>query len=266
MDVRKCLAQAEIRKLPGKDRILVALDVSNTKAAIALFEPLAPHVGGGKIGLELHHTMTAEILTPESEEEAILNLRDQRSLYRTLRGRAFWDGKFDDISATVGAAAAVVGKRLQMSLFNVHASAGIEAMMAAVRNKGDSMVLAVTVLTSREENDANITFNEPVKAKVIEFAREAVLAGVDGIVCSPQELAIIRSRPELADLITVVPGTRSAGVAANDQKRVMTPKEAIIAGADFLVAGRQLKDAASPVEAVKALIAEIEEGLAARAK
>ncbi len=256
--------------LSAKDRIIFPLDVSSSREALELVKELADHVGVFKIGLELHHAMTAEVLATEDVDQAIVHLRVQRELYHLFGcgswGSGFWDGKFDDIPNTVGAAASVVGQRLQMRMFNVHASCGIDAMMAAVKRKGCSLALAVTVLTSREENDGNLTFNAPTKAKVLQFAREAKLAGMDGIVCSPQELAVIRKRPELSGLLTVVPGIQAEWTAANDQKRVMTPAEAVKAGADFIVVGRSIRDFpekfSGPAEAADAIAEQIENALA----
>src|SRR3989344_6465906 len=177
-----------------KDRIIVALDVDSLDKAEVLVKRLSPHIGFSKVGLEL--------LTAEGAPRVVNSIQ-------TLGGLVFYDGKFDDIPNTVAGAAKAVAK-MGVKMFNVHASAGIDAMMAAVANKGESLVLAVTVLTSREENDANLTFGGPTKARVLQFAREAKLAGCDGIVCSPQELKLIRSRKELNGLLTVVPGIRSS--------------------------------------------------------
>ncbi|OGY41852.1 MAG: orotidine 5'-phosphate decarboxylase [Candidatus Buchananbacteria bacterium RBG_13_39_9] len=229
----------------GKERIIVALDVPSLAKAGDLVEKLAPHVGFFKVGLEL--------ITAEGAPQVVKFVQERG-------GKVFFDGKFDDIPNTVGAASKVVSG-LGVNMFNVHASCGIDSMFAAVDNRGSSLVLAVTVLTSFEENDGNLCFGGPTKAKVLEFARWAKLAGVDGIICSPQELKLLRSRRELKGLITVIPGTRSAGVAVGDQKRVMTPGEAVIDGADYLVAGRQVTkpEVGDPVEAAIKLGQEIEQ-------
>jgi len=224
-----------------KDRIIVALDVDSLDKAEVLVKRLSPHIGFSKVGLEL--------LTAEGAPRVVNSIQ-------TLGGLVFYDGKFDDIPNTVAGAAKAVAK-MGVKMFNVHASAGIDAMMAAVANKGESLVLAVTVLTSREENDANLTFGGPTKARVLQFAREAKLAGCDGIVCSPQELKLIRSRKELNGLLTVVPGIRSSDAPADDQKRTMSAGEAIKAGADYLVIGRPITAAADPVEAAKKIAEEI---------
>ena len=236
--------------LDPRNQIIVALDVPTLREAHLLAEQLTGHVGGFKVGLEL--------LTSEGAPEVV------RELLRF--GLLFYDGKFDDIPNTVSGASKAVAN-MGVWMFNVHASAGIDVMFAAVDNKGSAMVTAVTVLTSREENDAHTTFHSPTKAKVLQMAREAVLAGCDGIVCSPQELPLIKSRRELKRLLTVVPGVRPLWASPGDQKRVMTPGEAVKAGADYLVIGRPITkppvEIGGPVEAVQKILEEITAAMAA---
>lgn len=179
----------------------------------------------------------------------------------------FLDGKFDDIPNTVGEAAAAASG-LGVAMFNVHASAGVEAMMAAVQNKGASQVLAVTVLTSLEENNAHLIFGAPSKAKVLQLARDAKIAGVDGIICSPQELELLGKQKELAGLLKVTPGVRPEWAAAGDQKRIMTPGDAIVAGATALVIGRPItkppQEVGTPADAARRIADEITEALERR--
>jgi orotidine-5'-phosphate decarboxylase len=215
----------------GKNRIIVALDVPSLDKAGELVKNLAPHVGLFKVGLEL--------ITAEGAPQVVKFIQEKG-------GKVFYDGKFDDIPNTVGAASKVVSG-LGVDMFNVHASCSIDAMMAAVKNRGQSQVLAVTVLTSFEENDGNLCFGGPTKAKVLEFARWAKLAGVQGIICSPQELSLLKARAELKGLIFVTPGVRPAGASVGDQKRVMTPGEAVKAGVDYLVIGRPITKPEAPI-------------------
>lgn len=243
-----------------KDRIIVALDVNSIDKAFPLVGELYRYVGGFKIGLEFITTMLAEMIAVTGPREAEFRLAQARDLFRTITGKVFWDGKWDDIPNTVGGAAKALEK-LQVKMFNVHASAGIDAMAEAVMNKGQSLVLAVTVLTSREENDGNQTFGGPTKAKVLQFAREAMLAGCDGVVCSPQELALLGKRHELRGLLKVTPGIRAIDAPADDQKRTMTATEAIKAGADYLVIGRPITNAKDPVSAASQFANEIAEAL-----
>lgn len=145
-------------------------------------------------------------------------------------------------------------------------------MKAAVENKGESKVLAVTVLTSLSEEDAHLIYGEPSKAKVIEFARWAKIAGVDGLICSPKELGVLGKCEEFDDLLKVTPGIRPAWSGKEDQKRVNTPAEAIKAGADYLVIGRPITKVpgtellATPPDAAKKIAEEIEQALKEKKK
>ena len=228
-----------------KEKIIVALDVSSLERVESLVRELAPLVGCFKVGLQL--------LTSVGAPEAVKFLH-------TLGGKVFLDGKFDDIPNTVGEAA-VAASRLGVAMFNVHASAGVEAMMAAVQNKGNALVLAVTVLTSLGESDAHLIFGAPSKTKVLQLARDSKIAGVDGIICSPQELELLGKQRELDGLLKITPGVRPEWAAAGDQKRIMTPAEAIKAGATALVIGRPITkpptEIGSPVNAVKRIAEEI---------
>lgn len=228
-----------------KDRIIVALDVNDLDEVESLVRELAPHVGYFKVGLQLLTSVGA----PKVVE-----------FLHSLNGRVFLDGKFDDIPNTVGEAAQAVSL-LGVAMFNVHASAGIEAMMAAVHHKRNSCVLAVTVLTSLEENNAHLIFGAPSKAKVLQLARDAKLAGVDGIICSPQELELLAKQKELGEFLKVTPGVRPEWAAVGDQKRVMTPGDAIAAGATALVIGRPItkppKEVGGPADAAQRIAEEI---------
>lgn len=228
-----------------ENKIIVALDVNSPERARQLIEELAPHVGYFKIGLEL--------ITAVGGPEVVRFVRESG-------GRVFYDGKFNDIPNTVGGAAKAAAN-LNVGMFNVHASAGVEAMMAAVANKERSLVLAVTVLTSLDENNAHLIFGAPSKIKVLQFARDAKIAGCDGIICSPQELELLGKQQEFDNLLKVTPGVRPEWAAVGDQKRVMTPGEAIRAGAHFLVIGRPITkpptEIGSPAEAARRIAEEI---------
>ncbi|MBU4216497.1 orotidine-5'-phosphate decarboxylase [Candidatus Parcubacteria bacterium] len=161
------------------------------------------------------------------------------------------DAKFHDIPNTVKNR---VKKHIfyKPSLITVHASGGVAMMRAAVEAAGDSKILAVTVLTSLNEEECNINYGMPVKAKVLQFARNAVLAGVYGIVCSPMELKFLSQFPELNKLKKVTPGIRPKWHLDpnDDQSRITTPYDAVKMGADYLVIGRPITMATNPVEAV----------------
>ena len=246
-----------MQALQPKDRIIVALDVDSVNKAIGLVEKLHDYVGYFKIGLELITTMLVELITAETDEEAVLKLGKIRQLFRLLGGNVFWDGKFDDIPNTVGGAVKALAK-LNLKMFNAHASPGIDTMLAASANKGGMLALAVTVLTSLEENDAYLSFGAPSKAKVLQFARNAKLAGFDGIVCSPLELTLLKKRKELTGFLKVTPGIRDKDSPPDDQNRTMTAFEAFVAGADLAVIGRPITSAPDPVDAAKRFAVQID--------
>jgi len=231
--------------MEAKDRIIVALDVNSLDKVNVLVESLSPYVRCFKVGLEL--------ITSIGGPQVV-------SFVHSLGGKVFYDGKFDDIPNTIGGATKAVSG-LGVEMFNIHASAGIEAMRCAVANKGRSLLLAVTVLTSLEENNAHLIFGAPSKAKVLQLARDAKIARCDGVICSPQELEFLGQQEELNTLLKVTPGVRPKWAAANDQKRIMTPAEAIKAGATALVIGRPITspsaEVGTPVNAVKKIIEEI---------
>lgn len=184
-----------------------------------------------------------------------------RSAIKTMKeagAQLVWDDvKLHDTPNTVGLRAEKC-KNSGADIMTVHASGGIEMMMAAVQ-KGPATILAITILTSIPEEE----LTEPLKARVLYLARMAKLAGVHGIVCSAQEVGMLSKRPELNGLEFVVPGIRSAGKDAGDQKRIGTPGATIKAGATRLVIGRQLTDSKDPVAELDRIEAEIAAALAA---
>lgn len=231
-----------------KDRIIVALDVDNLAAAKTLVQDLAPYVGCFKVGLEL---LTA-VGAPQVVE-----------FIHGLGGKIFFDGKFNDIPNTVGQAAKAVAN-LGVKIFNLHAASGLEAMKQAVANKKNSLVLAVTVLTSLNDENSKKIFGAVSQEKVLDFALQAKNAGCDGIVCSPQELKLFYQKEEFKDFLRVTPGVRPKWADTCDQQRIMTPQEAIKLGASFLVIGRPItkppKEIGTPIEAAKRIIEEIRRG------
>lgn len=231
--------------MEAKDRIIVALDVDSLDKAKSLIESLAPHVGCFKIGLEL---LTA-VGAPKVVE-----------FIHSLGGQVFYDGKFNDIPNTVGGAAKAVAE-LNVKMFNVHASAGRKSIEQAVVNKGNSLVLGVTVLTSIDETECVSIFGDKPGPKILQFAQILLEAGADGIICSPQELKLLGKKKELGSLLKVTPGIRSKWAAIDDQKRIMTPAEAIKAGATALVIGRQITkpplEIGAPADAAKKIAEEI---------
>ena len=242
--------------MTGRDRICAALDVVDPASARELAGKLAGHVGWLKVGLELFVAHGAAAL----EAVAPFGLP------------IFLDLKLHDIPQTVEAAARGAG-RLGAGLVTCHASGG-PAMVAACKKgllagaaaagKPPPKLLAVTVLTSLDEAAlAQIGFSGTTAEVVQRLARLAIDAGADGLVCSPHEVGSLRTALGAAPLL-VVPGIRLAtsSAAGDDQKRVGTPGATVNAGADLLVIGRPLRDAADPAAAADAIAAEIDRATA----
>ncbi|MCU0889421.1 MAG: orotidine-5'-phosphate decarboxylase [Rubritepida sp.] len=227
-----------------EDRLILALDLPDRAAALAM----AARVGGAaavlKLGLEL---FTAE------GPPALAAL--------TARAPVFLDLKLHDIPNTVaGAVRSLLPQRPAM--LTLHATGGA-AMIAAARaaaeaaGTGRPLLLAVTVLTSMDGAALAATgVPEAPRAQVLRLARLAMEAGADGLVCSPQEVAPIRDALGEGPCL-VVPGIRPAGSAAGDQARTATPGQAVADGADWIVVGRPITAAADPAAAARAIIAEL---------
>lgn len=245
--------------MEARERIILPLDVDSVPKAIGLVKQLVLYVGPFKIGLEFIYSMLASLLVKDGVE-AVGNLNQIRELFWLLGSQEFLDGKLADIPNTVGGASLAIS-RMGPKMFNVHASAGRDAVAKAVANKGQSLVLGVTVLTSIAEKECESIFGEKPSPKVLQFAKMLAEVGADGIICSPQELELLGQQSELKKLLKVTPGVRPLWAAVGDQKRVMTPGEAIKAGADYLVIGRPITqpppEIGGPVEAAKKIAEEI---------
>lgn len=230
---------------PGKEKLIFALDVDSIAKTTPYVEALAHHVGCFKVGLELIMAAGAPQIV--------------QHIHR-LGGHIFLDTKLNDIPNTVGQAARAISS-LGVQMFNVHANAGKDSIRAAVENKGNSLVLVVTVLTSIEDSECERLFGTIAQNKVLQFAHDAKDAGADGIVCSARELEIIAQVPELKGLLKVTPGIRPSWAESNDQKRTLTPAEAVRAGATHLVIGRPISNPprgiGNPVDAAKNIANEI---------
>jgi orotidine-5'-phosphate decarboxylase len=230
----------------AKDRVIVALDTPSLEKALIWAKDLAPLVGYFKVGLEL--------LTAHGAPTVV------RELHK-VGARIFFDGKFNDIPNTISGAVAAVSK-LGVEMFDVHASIGKEAMKAAAAQKGKSKALAVTILTSLDDDASRKIFGAAAEQKVLQFALEAAECGMDGIVCSPKELHLFQSQPTLASLWKVTPGVRPTWAVTDDQKRHLTPGDAIAQGATHLVIGRPITEppaqVGGPVEAAKRILDELE--------
>ncbi len=232
-----------------RQRLIVALDLADPARARTLATLLAPEVGMFKVGKQLFVNAGPDVVR----------------MIHDLGGEVFLDLKFHDIPDTV-AAAAVEVTRLGVRLFNVHASGGLEMMRqtaAAVEEvcgKEDlrrPSVLGVTVLTSLDGADLEaLGIPGGVPAQVARLAETAQEAGLAGVVCSAREVPDVR-RACGESFMLVTPGIRPAGQQAGDQKRVMTPGDAVRAGIDFIVVGRPITRADDPVAAARSVVADM---------
>lgn len=232
-----------------KNKIIIPLDVDTEEKAVELVTKLKDHVGAFKVGLELINTVGFGIFDKIKAAGA---------------KKIFYDCKFCDIPNTVkGASLGATTNGVWM--FNVHALGGFDMMKAAkdaaVAKSQEldiptPLVIAVTILTSINNEVLNsIGVVKDVKEEVASLAKLAKSAGMDGVVCSPHEISIIREACG-EDFVIVTPGVRPKGSAIGDQKRVMTPLEAVNAGSDYIVVGRPITKAEDPIKAANNLFIE----------
>jgi orotidine-5'-phosphate decarboxylase len=222
-----------------RDRLIVALDVPSLEAAQAMVARLGDSVSFYKIGYQL----------------AFAGGLDYAPKLVQSGKRVFLDLKLHDIGNTVAAGVKSIC-RLGASFLTVHAFP--QVMQAAVDAREDGLrILAVTVLTSLNDSDlAKAGYAATVRELALLRAEQACEIGVDGLVCSPEEVSALRGAIK-NKLVLVTPGVRPAGAASGDQKRVATPGDAINAGADYLVVGRPIIGASDPKAAADAIVAEI---------
>jgi orotidine-5'-phosphate decarboxylase len=227
-----------------RSSLIVALDVPDRNAALNAVKQLSGHVGFFKIGLEL---FTSE--GPRLVEEI-----------RDLGEKIFLDLKLHDIPNTVkGGVRSVCALGVQM--LTVHASGGPKMLEAACQEAQASsippLILAVTALTSLSDADVqNLGVTGTAEQWVENLARIACNSGIRGIVASAKELPMLRAKFQ-DKLQCVIPGIRPAGAALQDQSRAVTPGEAILAGANYIVVGRPILQAPDPAAAADAIVAEI---------
>jgi len=230
------------------EKIIVALDVSNKEEALSLVRQLKD-TNIFKVGLQL--------FTVEGPS-LVKNLQD-------LGKKIFLDLKFHDIPNTVSGAVRS-GVRMGVHMMTLHASGGKEMMTNAVRAAKEEaeslginppLLLAVTVLTSlKDEQLKDIGIGAELKSQVLNLASMAFQSGIKGIVCSPQEIDAIKKTFK-KDLAVVAPGIRPKWAAAQDQKRILTPAQAVQKGADYLVIGRPITKAPSPHDAFLRILDEL---------
>ena len=229
--------------------IIAALDVPNVEAALKLANQIAPAVGAFKIGGELFTAAGPDI---------VRRIRDTGAA-------VFLDLKFHDIPNTVARAVASA-TRLDVQMLTIHTSGGLEMMRAAEKSALDTakllgsqppLILGVTVLTSsNNETLAEIGCGPDVGAQVERLASLAVKAGLRGLVCSPLEIVALRKiLPAHVQLVT--PGIRTGAEKADDQKRTLSPCEAMAAGANWLVIGRPIYAAENPRAAAEKILGDL---------
>ena len=215
--------------MAARSHIIVALDVDSPEEARRLVARLGGQIGFYKVGMELYAAAGMDFV---------------RELLAQGK-RVFLDQKYYDIGETVKRAVRVAA-RSGVHLLTVHGSS--QVMRAAREGRGDApmKLLAVTVLTSFDQQDlADLGYDCPLADLVSLRVRKAMEAGVDGLVCSPLDAAAVRAQAG-PQAILVTPGVRSVTAVHGDQKRVATPAEAIRAGADYVVIGRQITRAPDP--------------------
>jgi orotidine-5'-phosphate decarboxylase len=237
--------------MTARDRIVLALDVDDDQEALGIVAEFKETVGMFKVGHQLFTAYGPDIV------RRIIN----------QGGRVFLDLKYHDIPNTVAKASAEAVK-LGVSIFNVHSLGGLDMMRAAAESASETagklnspppIVLAVTVLTSMEEKNLRkeLKITRSLQREVAHLARLAQRAGMHGVVASPQEIKMLR-RSVRGAFIILTPGVRPAWSGLDDQKRVMTPGDAVAAGADYIVVGRPVLKAPDRREAVKQILEEIE--------
>lgn len=240
-----------------KDKIILALDVDSEKDVIGLVSMLKDYVGYFKIGLGFLNNI--------AHPNELLNR------VKNEGGRIFYDCKLHDIPNTVAAATRGITKK-DIQMFSIHTSGGLDMMRASVEaTKSEALklsslrpiVLGVTILTSISKEEMNTQLRIPGNTEeyVSEMAKLADMAGIDGIIASPHEIETIKNSIS-RDMLIVTPGIRPLWASLNDQKRAMSPSEAISKGATHIVIGRPIinppKSIGTPIDAIKNIIKEIE--------
>lgn len=234
--------------MPVNERLIVALDLPERDDALRMVELLMPEVTRFKVGLELFYSAGMQIV---------------RDIHRA-GASVFLDLKLHDIPNTVVGAARSLGKA-GVWMTNLHASGGPVMMRAARQALPDTLLLAVTVLTSLDQETVEPLWGtqRSIEDTVCLWARDAQEQGLDGIVCSPREICRVREAVG-QDFLLVTPGIRPMGTGHHDQRRVTTVRQALDNGADYLVVGRPITDSTDPADAARMVIAEMREGVRGR--
>ena len=235
-----------------KSQIIIALDVETADEARKIIDELGEMVGAFKIGLQLFTSAGASFVRETVEKG----------------NKVFLDVKFHDIPNTVAKASIEVA-RLGVWMFNVHALGGSEMLRRTVEavteicekeNLDKPKIIGVTILTSaNQETLHEIGVEKEISRQVLDLARLSAKCGLDGVVASPHETSLIRQTIESRDFLIVTPGIRTSFATNDDQKRVMTAKEAVLQGSNYLVVGRAVLQSADKLKAVKSILTEIQD-------
>ena len=229
-----------------KNPIILAVDVNSLKIAKSLVSDLKDYIGGVKLGMEFFNSFG-----PKGVKEI-----------SNFGVPIFLDLKLHDIPITVYKTVKSL-MDLNVAIINVHSSGGKDMMEAAARARNEhkdssTKIIAVTVLTSLDDQDLNeIGFINESQDLVLKLAKLTKESGLDGIVCSAKEIALIKNNIG-KDFTLVVPGIRLNNENLNDQKRVMSPGDAIKEGADLLVIGRPITDSQSPIDTINEILNQID--------
>ncbi|WP_417804944.1 orotidine-5'-phosphate decarboxylase [Thalassospira lucentensis] len=237
------------QQISPNDRIFCAIDTTDLDHAIDLASKLSGVIGGAKLGKEFFAAHGPQGVQAVAK----------------VGMPVFLDVKYHDIPNTVAGAIRAVTP-MGLKIVNVHAAGGMEMMQragdaareAAVKAGVDApWVIAVTILTSMDQNDLDdVGMKGPIEDRVVKLAELTQKAGLDGIVCSAKEITPVRAACG-PDFKLITPGIRPAWAASDDQKRIVTPKDAVAMGSDVLVIGRPITKADDPVDAAKRIVAEL---------
>ncbi len=239
------------------ERVMVALDFDELEEAVSLIEALRAYPVTFKVGNQLG--------TYEGW------LRVIQTIHST-GAKIFCDTKFKDIPATVERSCRAI-TRHQPEFFNIMADNSPAALIGAVKGRDQAVknyglkkkpvLLGVTVLTSITDTESQELYGKVAKEKVLQFATMAAQNGLDGVVCSPQEAALLKENESTSSLLLVTPGIRPEWAVAGDQSRVLSPADAVRAGSDYLVIGRPItkppESVGSPADALERILNELEE-------
>lgn len=241
------------KKLQLKDRLIISIDTNNKNEVVSLCKKISGRVSTIKIGLELIYSMGLSII----------------NTVKSFGYKVMLDAKLMDIPNTVNGAVAAISK-LGVSAVTIHALSGRQVLISAreviekqveLESKLKPLLFGVTILTSLDDDDLKtLGFKENFFYSVLNLSRIAVESGLDGIICSPNEVKIIRENLG-GDFYIATPGIRLSEDSAGDQKRINTPEEAILKGADFIIMGRSITTKKDIARTIESCLEEIERSL-----